>query len=161
MKPIVIFLQSRAWLYTAWNFVSRRRDYYSRQVLSFARNRRSFLSPASLQTRCVNGRIFGRPNTVSADFRDFVVFAKSSPTFEAVCIVLFATALCKANCATVTRKILAEVTDSRGILLLRLRERTSERLPDDWHGTKYRAVKQLSKNTHGGKNSPVRDRVTE
>lgn len=53
------------------------------------------------------------------------------------------------------------ITDSLGILLLRLRERTSERLPDDWHGTKYRAVKQLSKNIRSGKNSSARDRVTE
>lgn len=74
-------------------------------------------------------------------------------------IVLFSTTLRGANCATVTRKILAKVTDSRGILLLRLRERTSERLPDDWHGTKYRAVKQLSKNTHGRKKT--RRPVTE
>lgn len=43
------------------------------------------------------------------------------------------------------------ITDSRSILLLRLRERTSERLPDDWHGTKYRTVKQLSKNIRDGR----------
>lgn len=36
----------------------------------------------------------------------------------------------------------AMITDSLSILLLRSRERASERLPTDWLGTKYQAVKE-------------------